>query len=55
MIPGELKIPSLKVIDKQFIIDIEQAIQGFETYLINEYQRYATFPYLFYERTGLVY
>lgn len=55
MIPAEIKLPSLKVIDKKFIIDIEQAIQAFETYLSNEYQKYATFPYLFYERTGLVY
>lgn len=41
--------------DKNFLFEIEQGLNAFEAYLINEYgEDNATFPYLFYERTGLV-
>jgi hypothetical protein len=43
------------MIDSSFIIEIEHGIQAFESYLISEYGKFATFPYLFFERAGLVY
>ena len=43
------------MIESSFIFEIEHGIQAFESYLISEYGRFATFPYLFFERAGLVY
>jgi len=54
VIPGEVLLRSIKIVDKSFIMELEQGIQAFETYLLNEYGKFASFPYLFYERSGLV-
>ena len=54
-IDNEVKIKSLKVVDKSFLYEIEPSLNAFEQYLLSEYgECNATFPYLFYERTGLV-
>ena len=50
-----MKLQSLKMIDSSFIMEIEHGIQAFESYLISEYGKFATFTYLFFERAGLVY
>jgi hypothetical protein len=50
-----VKLQSLKMIDSSFIMEIEHGIQAFESYLISEYGKFASFPYLFFERAGLVY
>lgn len=34
---GEIKIPSIKVVDKDFLFEIEGALKAFENYLYNEF------------------
>jgi hypothetical protein len=58
VVEGEVKLKSLKVVDKKFLFEIEPALNAYEKYLIQEYggggNQPPTFPFLFYERSGLV-
>jgi hypothetical protein len=56
VVEGEIKLRSLKVVDKSFLFELESGLNAFESYLISEYgeKGVPSFPYLFYERTGLV-
>jgi hypothetical protein len=45
-IEGEIKLQSLKIVEKDFLFEIEPGLHAFETYLINEYGHDITFPYV---------
>ena len=58
VVEGEIKLKSLKVVDKKFLFEIEPALNAYEKYLIQEYggggNQTPAIPFLFYERSGLV-
>ena len=45
-VEGEIKLPSLKIVEKDFLFELEQGLHAFETYLLNEYGNDITFPYV---------
>ena len=56
-VEGEIKLKSLNVVDKNFLLNLESGLNAYEKYLLQNYTSGGTppnFPYLFYERTGLV-
>ena len=34
---GEIKLPTIKIVDKDFLFEIEGALKTFENYLFNEF------------------
>eukprot|EP00347_Sterkiella_histriomuscorum_P005987 403354508 len=52
---GEIKLPTIKIVDKDFLFEIEGALKTFENYLFNEFGQEVQFPYVVYERTGIIY
>ncbi len=44
---SEIKFPSLKIIDKEFLYVIAQSLQAYETYFYNEYGQDISFSYVF--------
>lgn len=51
----EIILNSLKIVDRDFIHQIEGGLKAFENYLLNEFGQDVQFNYLVYERTGLIY
>ena len=43
---GEIKLPSIKIVDKEFLFEIEGALKAFETYLYGEFGTEVQFPYV---------
>lgn len=43
---GEIKLPAIKLVDKDFLFEIEGALKAFETYLFNEFGSEVQFPYV---------
>lgn len=43
---SEIKLPSLKIIDKEFLYVIASSLQAYETYFYNEYGPDVTFSYV---------
>lgn len=52
---GETMIRSLKVVSKDFIGMIKEGLNGLEKHLREEFGATASFNYLAYEKTGLIY
>lgn len=53
-ISNEVKHRSLKIIDKDFITELDHGILAFETYLLKEYGQNVSIPYLQYDKSGLI-
>ena len=45
-VEGEVKLKSLKIVDKDFLYEIEPGLHAYETYLLSEYGPDITFPYV---------
>jgi len=45
-VEGEIKLKSLKIVEKTFLQSIEAGLDAFNTYLTNEYGAETTFPYV---------
>lgn len=48
LVDHEIRLKSLKIVDKDFLYDIEIGLHAFETYLLNEFGPNITFSYVSY-------
>jgi hypothetical protein len=46
VIVGEIELHSLKVVDKDFLLEIDAGLNAYEVYLLKEFGPDVTFPYV---------